>query len=237
MQIGTKRIMKKLALVAVAGLAISLATVGPGFCSDLTGIVASPQGLPLKNVKITVKDSSGKVVGTAVTDKNGGYKISGLPQGTYTFSANGTQAVSASGAPAAFTGGNDTVAHVGAQGLNANWTMTSSASMVTASQTAASLQIGSSSVSSFFSGMSGPVSTSNNNNSSSSSSSTGTNAEEGPPSDVSPAVSANNGPGVPGGPSGMVGGVPVGATLIPVVNKVNNPPTPTPPPPPVSPSQ
>ncbi|MGO9454921.1 MAG: carboxypeptidase-like regulatory domain-containing protein [Candidatus Binataceae bacterium] len=209
--------MGKALFVAVAGLAIFLALVRPGSCSDLTGVVTTKSGLPLKNVKITVTDSKGKVVGTAVTDKNGEYKVSGLSPGIYTFGANGTQAVNAVGIPDAFTGGNDVIAHVGPQGMNANWTMTSNASMVTASQTAADLQIGSSGVSNFFSGMPGPVSASGTNSPSS--------------------ASANNGPGLPSGPSGMVGGVPVGVTLIPIANRINNPPTPTPPPPPVSPSQ
>jgi len=195
---------------------------GIASCAELTGVITSRRGLPLPNVKVIIRDTNGKVVSTVTTDKNGEYRAPGLRPATYTYTVDGSGV--------GFTGGSPTIAHLPPQGLNINWTMTSNATLASASAGPSQFQMGSDNVSNFFSGMSGPVSTGK---------STATNSDSATSTDPtssasSPATSGPNGPGVPGGPSGMIGGVPVGAVIVPVTNKVNNP---TPTPPPVSPTQ
>jgi len=190
--------------------------------AELTGVVTSRRGLPLANVKVIIRDSNGKVVSTATTDKNGQYRAPGLKPATYTYTLDGARV--------GFTGGSPTIAHLPPQGLNIDWTMTSNATLASASAGSSQFQMGSDSVSNFFSGMTGPVGTgkSTTTNSDTASSTDPTSSASSPP------TSGPNGPGVPGGPSGWVGGVPVGAVIVPVTNRVNNP---TPTPPPVSPTQ
>jgi len=55
---------------------------------DIIGDVHSSNDSALAGVLITVKDSHGNVVGTAVTDVNGSYSIAGLVQGSYTITAS-----------------------------------------------------------------------------------------------------------------------------------------------------
>lgn len=209
--------------ILVAFVTLFVLQGGSASCAELTGVITSRRGLPLSNVKVIIRDTNGKVVSTVTTDKHGQYRAPGLAPATYTYTVDG--------AGIGFTGGSPTVAHLPPEGLNINWTMTSNATLASASAGPAQFQVGSDNVSNFFSGMSGPVSTggkaSNTNTDTASSTDPTSNSS-------SPATSGSNGPGVPGGPSGMVGGVPVGAVIIPVTNKINNP---TPTPPPVSPTQ
>ncbi len=55
---------------------------------DVTGDVHSSNGSALAGVLVTLKDSQGNVVGTAVTDVNGSYSIAGMVQGNYTITAS-----------------------------------------------------------------------------------------------------------------------------------------------------
>ncbi|MHB1688474.1 MAG: carboxypeptidase regulatory-like domain-containing protein [Ignavibacteriaceae bacterium] len=55
---------------------------------EVMGDVHSDKGTALSGVLVTVKDSSGNVVGSAITDMNGSYTIAGLTQGNYTITAS-----------------------------------------------------------------------------------------------------------------------------------------------------
>ncbi len=55
---------------------------------DIMGDIHSDKGNPLSGVLVTLKDSAGETVGSAVTDANGSYTISGLAQGNYTIIAS-----------------------------------------------------------------------------------------------------------------------------------------------------
>lgn len=208
--------------IFVSFLAALILQCGIASSAELTGVITSRRGLPLSNVKVIIRDTSGKVISTVTTDKNGQYRAPGLKPATYTYTVDG--------AGIGFTAGSPMVAHLPPQGLSLNWTMTSNAALASASAGPSQFQMGSDNVSNFFSGMSGPV---GSNGKATSSNSEGSSSTDPTSSASSPSTSGPNGPGVPGGPSGMVGGVPVGAVIIPVTNKVNNP---TPTPPPVSPS-
>ncbi len=202
-----------LACLAVVLVVVLFLRVDVAVSADLTGVVTSRRGLPLVHVKVIVKDARGKIVSTTYTDKNGIYRVAGLKPAVYTYTVDG--------GPVGFRGGNETLAHLPPQGLNIDWVMTSGAALATASANPSAFQLGTDNASSFFSGMTGPVA-----------------GNAGGGSNTDPtggsATNAAGGAGVPGGPSGIVGGVPVGAVLVPVSNQTKNRPTPTPP---VSPSQ
>ena len=202
----------------VALVAALILQSGVASSAELTGVITSRRGLPLSNVKVIIRDTNGKVVSTVTTDKNGQYRAPGLRPATYTYTVDG--------AGIGFSGGHPMVAHLPPEGLNLNWTMTSNATLASASAGAAQFQMGADNVSNFFSGMSGPVGT---NGKATSNSSEGPSSTDPTSNASSPPTSGPNGPGVPGGPGGVIGGVPVGAVIIPVTNKINNP-TPTPPP-------
>lgn len=203
--------------IVLASLLIQSAS---GWCAELSGVITSKRGLPVSNAKVIIRDMNGKVVQTAVTDKNGMYRAQGLKPATYTYTVDG--------AGVGFSGGNPTVAHLPPEGLNISWTMTSNAALAQAAPGPAGFQVGADNVTNFFSGMSGPVGTTNGTGSSSSGTSSSTDPTG---SASSPPTSGAGGPGVPAGPSGVVGGVPVGAVILPVANK------PKPNPKPASPSQ
>lgn len=191
-----------------------------GLCAELSGVITSRRGLPISNAKVIIRDMDGKVVQTALTDKNGMYRAKGLAPATYTYTVDG--------ASAGFSGGNPTVAHLPPEGMNINWTMTSNAALAAASPGPAGFQVGADNATNFFSGMLGPVGTTNGTGSASS----GTSSSTDPTSSASsPPTSGPGGPGVPAGPSGIVGGVPVGAMILPIANRPN------PNPKPASPSQ
>jgi len=68
----------KIALMTV--LSVAIAT--PAFAAALCGVARNAQNQPIAGVPVTVKDSSGNVLGQATTDADGKYVITGLPQGT-----------------------------------------------------------------------------------------------------------------------------------------------------------
>ena len=51
---------------------------------EITGKVADVNGLPLNGVQVTLKDGSDQTIGSTVTNADGDYKISDLPDGSYT---------------------------------------------------------------------------------------------------------------------------------------------------------
>jgi hypothetical protein len=168
-------------------------------CAQLTGVVTSRRGLPLQDVKVIVKDATGKVVKTVYTDKNGIYRADGLKPAVYTYTVDGGQI--------GFRGGNETIAHLPPEGLNIDWTMTSTSALATATNNPNAMRLGSDSAANFFSGMTGPIGPNG----------TSANANNGTTDPTtSSATSASGGSGLPGGPSGIVGGVPIGAVIIPI---------------------
>ncbi len=65
-------------------------TVKPG---DLSGIVSDSTGRKLAGKQVRIIDPNGKVVGSAVSDKYGIYRISGVPEGNYILEIDGETAV------------------------------------------------------------------------------------------------------------------------------------------------
>lgn len=62
-------------------LAVSL-TAGQALSSTVCGVAQNAQGAPVSGAGITVKDSSGKVLGQSTTGSKGEYQIDNLGQGT-----------------------------------------------------------------------------------------------------------------------------------------------------------
>jgi len=62
-------------------LAIGL-TAGQAMSATVCGVVNSAQGQPMSGCPVTVKDSSGKILGQTTTGSNGEYQIGELAQGT-----------------------------------------------------------------------------------------------------------------------------------------------------------
>jgi Carboxypeptidase regulatory-like domain len=62
-------------------LAIGL-TAGQAMSATVCGVVDNAQGQPVSGCPVTVKDSSGKILGQTTTGSDGGYEISNLGQGT-----------------------------------------------------------------------------------------------------------------------------------------------------------
>jgi len=183
-------------LIAAALIALHASSAD---CAQLSGVVTSRRGLPLQHVKVIVKDMTGKIVKTVYTDKNGIYRADGLKPATYTYTVDGGEL--------GFRGGNETIAHLPPEGLNIDWTMTSTSALATATNDPNAMRLGSDSAANFFSGMTGPIGP----NGTSANSNNGTTDPT-----AGSATSGPGGSGLPGGPSGMVGGVPIGAVIVPV---------------------
>src|ERR1700722_1009567 len=62
-------------------LAIGL-TAGQAMSATVCGVVDNAQGQPISGCPVTVKDSSGKILGQTTTGNNGEYQIGSLGQGT-----------------------------------------------------------------------------------------------------------------------------------------------------------
>lgn len=125
-----KKVMKKscsllLALVLVAGMsAIALA-------ADVRGVVSNPQGHSVAGLEVVAKNASGQVVGTATTNADGSYNISGLSSGKYDFSlmpgSSGLQ-------------GQTVASNVGPDGLCLNWGTSTTAPAVATAQPGSTCQ-------------------------------------------------------------------------------------------------
>ena len=65
-------------------VALALVVVAHGQATGtISGVVSGPDG-PLAGVTVNIINSSGQVVGTAVTSSTGAYSVPNLPPGTYT---------------------------------------------------------------------------------------------------------------------------------------------------------
>lgn len=104
--------IRRAVLVALGAVVLSLLGVNQGFCADVVGSVSDTQAHPVVNVKISVRNTAGQVVGQAQTDAEGHYQIAGLASGTYKYVLDaGTSG---------FKGG-EAVAYLGPKGLTINW--------------------------------------------------------------------------------------------------------------------
>ena len=75
--------------VVVPTLIISTCSVpAQGQESALTGTVADPQALSLPGVTLVLRDSSGTVVTTTVSDSAGAFTVTDLPADTYRITAS-----------------------------------------------------------------------------------------------------------------------------------------------------
>jgi hypothetical protein len=72
---------RKATMLLTTLLAISL-TAGQAMSTTVCGVAQNAQGVPISGVGITVKDSSGKVLGQSTTGSKGEYDIDNLGQGT-----------------------------------------------------------------------------------------------------------------------------------------------------------
>jgi hypothetical protein len=72
---------RKATMLLTTMLAISLAA-GQAMSATVCGVAQNAQGAPVGGCTVTVKDSSGKVLGQATTGSNGEYEIGNLGQGT-----------------------------------------------------------------------------------------------------------------------------------------------------------
>jgi hypothetical protein len=72
---------RKATMLLTTMLAISL-TAGQAMSATVCGVAQNAQGTPVGGVGITIKDSSGKLLGQATTGSKGEYQIDNLGQGT-----------------------------------------------------------------------------------------------------------------------------------------------------------
>ena len=84
-----RKVSKVFAIFVSIGLVASQA-----MAATVCGVAQNPQGSPLAGATVTVKDSSGKVIGSAVTDGKGNYSIDNVSNGTVDlFLATGSTAL------------------------------------------------------------------------------------------------------------------------------------------------
>ncbi|MGH7987619.1 MAG: carboxypeptidase-like regulatory domain-containing protein [Candidatus Binataceae bacterium] len=67
-------------VIASALLTVGL-SVAPALSATICGVARNSQGTPVSGATVTVKDGSGKVIGQAVTEKDGHYIINHLNSG------------------------------------------------------------------------------------------------------------------------------------------------------------
>ena len=93
-----KRLHLTLIAISVVLLALPLITVH-GAGGRIEGKITDPKGAIVIGAAVTVTDADTNQTFTPVTDKQGHFKIEGLPAGTYTVtvSAQGIQRVAARG--------------------------------------------------------------------------------------------------------------------------------------------
>ncbi len=72
-----RAVSRILTIVVSAGLISSQA-----MAATVCGVAQSPQGTPLSGATVTIKDASGKVLGSGVTDTKGNYAIDNVSNGT-----------------------------------------------------------------------------------------------------------------------------------------------------------
>lgn len=114
-----------LALVLVAGMsAVALA-------ADVRGVVSNPQGHSVAGLEVVAKNATGQVVGTATTEADGSYNISGLSSGRYDF----TLMPGSSGLQ-----GQTVASNIGPDGLCLNWGTSTTAPAVATAQPGATCQ-------------------------------------------------------------------------------------------------
>src|SRR3989475_6770944 len=72
-------------------LVLGCATIAPAQVNTatLSGTVSDPQGLPVKDAKVTMTNASTGALRTAVSEDGGRYNLVGLPPGQYKMSVDG----------------------------------------------------------------------------------------------------------------------------------------------------
>jgi hypothetical protein len=106
--------------ILLAGLSV-LTSASSSLGADIEGKVLDAQCKPVASVQLLAENSTGKIVGTAPTDRQGYYQIKGLTAGTYDYvlDTSGTK----------FKGGS-TTSYLNDKGLRLDWKVSSTSSAV-----------------------------------------------------------------------------------------------------------
>jgi hypothetical protein len=74
--------MKRKATMLLTTMLVITVTAGQAMSATVCGVAQNAQGAPISGCTVTVKDSSGKVLGQTTTGNKGEYQINNLGQGT-----------------------------------------------------------------------------------------------------------------------------------------------------------
>jgi len=122
--------MKKSCSVLLA-LAFAVGISAQSMAASVGGTVGGPQGQLLNGIQIIVKDASGHVVAQGSPGPTGGYDITGLPEGNYTFTLDpGPSGVQ----------GQTVSSYVGADGICLNWGVSTTSPAVATAQPGSTCQ-------------------------------------------------------------------------------------------------
>jgi hypothetical protein len=73
--------MMKIGWTVMASAVLTVGLSASALAASICGVARNSQGAPVSGAQVTVKDTSGTVMGQAVTDKDGHYVISHLKSG------------------------------------------------------------------------------------------------------------------------------------------------------------
>jgi hypothetical protein len=108
--------MKRFSVLMAVAFGLSFTTAA--FSAEIGGNVADQQGTPAPSITISAADSSGKTVGSGITDAKGAYSITNIAPGDYKLSLK---------PGGANYRGETVVTHVGADGLTVDWKVSQNA--------------------------------------------------------------------------------------------------------------
>jgi len=108
--------MKRLLVTFSAALLLVVAGASRGSCAEVVGAVVNLAGGPVSGAVITAKDSSGKLLGQALSNAQGHYELVGLAPGQYSYFLKVNQLGFKDGSA---------VAVLGTKGLTMDWKVSS----------------------------------------------------------------------------------------------------------------
>ena len=104
--------MRRILLPTIIAGLFTLAASSSAFSAEIAGTVADLQGQPVKSVKLSILNGTGKNFASATPDSKGHYQITGLKEGHYSYVLESHTA--------AFKGG-QTSGYLGSKGLTLDW--------------------------------------------------------------------------------------------------------------------